>query len=357
MLSVVSAVQISVLPSSRVLGTVSSISFLISAPGFSSFADEAIPYRSAVSNGATHVLALRSRPDGCAVETKPYSYEKIVAPVYFRRNGVPLLGEFFEKGGSQYRYLEDIMTLDEGLVQGCQPESSQPVKVPPTDILFGTDDDNNIVVEPEAWSEAYLLPVICKAGTPETPTLTQEKTEVVAAVRAGYVAAFDMLAPFANLDFDPKDVNSSMIAEMLFPLTDDDNDNVLDMPVNVPGVKIQKVDQGEDLKQAVRKRRRFTQWMNRNREERNIWKEKASRNPFKAAAVEVEKESPGLVGGRADKLDWLEAQALLTALPGLRNGKMPHLGSSIRSVQEESSTSDFETTNDSKNADRLPKKK
>lgn len=298
-------------------------------------ADEAIPYRSAVANGATHVLVLRSRPDGCVLETKPYSYEKIVAPVYFRRNGVPLMGEFFEKGGSQYRYVEDVMTLDEGLAEGCQPGSSKPVKVPPTDILFGTDDHNNIVVEPESWSEAHLLPVVCKAGTQETPTLTQEKAEVVDAVRAGYVAAFDMLAPIADLLFDPKDVDSSKVAEMLFPLTDEDDVNVLDMPIRVPGYKIQRFEQGQSEEQAERKRRRFAMWMNRKRDERTIWKKKISRNPFRAAAVEVEKESPGMVGGKADKLDWLEAEALLAALPGFRSGKLPHLAGSVLSGQRQ----------------------
>ena len=317
--------------------------YLITKPSLLIIADEAIPYRSAVANGATHVLALRSRPDGCVLETKPYSYEKIVAPVYFRRNGVPLMGEFFENGGSQYRYIEDVMTLDEGLVEGCQPGSSKPVKVPPTDILFGTGEDKSIVVEPESWSDAYLLPVICKAGTQETPTLTQEKAEVVDAVRAGYSAAFDMLAPIADLQFDPKDVNSSKIAEMLFPLTDDDDVNVLDMPVRVPGYKIQRFEQGQGEEQAERKRRRFARWMNRKRDERTIWKEKASRNPFRAAAVEVEKENPGMVGGKADKLDWLEAEALLAALPGFRSGKLPHLAGGILSDHNKQKTLDAST--------------
>lgn len=196
------------------------------------FTDEAIPYRSAVEEGATHVLALRSRPDGCFLETKPYTYEKIVAPVYFRLNGLPQVGEFFEKGGSQYRYVEDIMTLDEGLVQGCNSIISKPVKVPPTDIVYGTVDDNSISVDQESWSEAFLLPVTCKAGTREMPTLSQEKEQVVNAVRDGFVAAFDMLAPIVDLPFDPKAVDSRLLAEMIFPLSDDsDVKDVLANPV------------------------------------------------------------------------------------------------------------------------------
>ena len=105
--------------------------------------DEPIPYRSAVEKGATHVLALRSRPDGCLVPTKPATYEKIVAPVYFRLSFLPMVGDFFERQGSQYRYLEDVLTLDEGLVKGCEKSSSPDfdgVRVPPTEILLGTEN-------------------------------------------------------------------------------------------------------------------------------------------------------------------------------------------------------------------------
>ena len=286
--------------------------------------DEPIPYRSAVENGATHVLALRSRPDGCFLEVKPYTYEKIVAPVYFRLNGLPKVGEFFEKGGSQYRYVEDVLTLDEGLAAGCQDDSSRRVKVPPTEILFGTDDDASIVVEPESWAEAHLLPVVCKAGTPELPSLTQEKSEVVNAVREGYVAAFEMLAPVAGLQFDPKTVDSRRIAAMMFPIRDDEDVYVLGTPVQVKGEIIEKYEQEE------RKRRRFAQWIARKRQERRFWKRKAIRNPFRAAVVEAEMENPGMVGGKKDNLDWLEAEALLAALPGLQSGKLPHLAGGLR---------------------------
>ena len=52
---------------------------------FDAFCYEPIPYRSAVEKAnATHVLALRSRPDGCIVETKRHMYENVVGPIYFR---------------------------------------------------------------------------------------------------------------------------------------------------------------------------------------------------------------------------------------------------------------------------------
>lgn len=53
---------------------------------YDAFCYEPIPYRSAVEKAnATHVLALRSRPDGCIVETRQHMYERVVGPIYFRK--------------------------------------------------------------------------------------------------------------------------------------------------------------------------------------------------------------------------------------------------------------------------------
>mmetsp|Transcript_21293 Transcript_21293/g.61070 ORF Transcript_21293/g.61070 Transcript_21293/m.61070 type:complete len:878 (-) Transcript_21293:33-2666(-) len=267
---------------------------------FDAFCYEPIPFRSAVENGATHVLALRSRPDGCFLETKPYTYEKIVAPVYFRLNGLPKVGEFFEKSGSQYRYVEDVLTLDEGLALGMA-NPSLPVKVPPTEILFGTHYDEDITVNPNAWKSAHLLPIACKANTPELPALTQEKEEVVQAVREGFVAAFEMLSPVSpGLKFDPKSVDSRKIAELVFPISDDDSEDILEKPVQVQGDIIELNEQERE-----RRRRRFARWIARKRQERRQSNRRSGRNPFRAAVVEIERENPAMVGGKEDELDWL----------------------------------------------------
>lgn len=285
-----------------------------------------------MENGATHVLALRSRPDGCFVEVEPATYEKIVAPVYFRLNRIPMVGEFFESGGSQYRYLEDVLTLDEGLAEGIKMSSSSEfkgVKVPPTDILFGTKDDRHVNVDPDSWARAHLLPIILPANTPELPSLTQEKDEVLMAVRNGYATAFDVLAPIAGLNFDPATVNSKRIAEMIFPSRDDEAMYVLENPVKVKGDVI------VNIEQEKKAQRRFVSWIARKRQERKEAKSKVLRNPLKAAAVEAEMESPGIIGGKADSLDWLEAEALLAALPGFR-GKLDHLAGGLRSQNQTS---------------------
>lgn len=58
-------------------------------PEYNSHADamlfEPIPYRSAVAEGATHVLVLRTRPDGTNVVKKPSVFERLIAHRFFRR--------------------------------------------------------------------------------------------------------------------------------------------------------------------------------------------------------------------------------------------------------------------------------
>lgn len=304
--------------------------------------DEPIPYRSAVANGATHVLALRSRPDGCVVPTVPGVYEKLVAPVYFRLNGLPQVVQFFESGGSQYRYLEDVLTLDEGLSAGCiDGQESKGVKVPPTDILVGTENDEEITVDTDLWKEAHLMPLTLPAGTPELPTLTQDKDEVLMAVRDGFAAAFDVLAPIAGLsdEFDPSTVDSKKIAELIFPRNSDEDDiYVLENPVNVKGDYI--IPPNNNIaEEDVKARRRFASWILRKRKARRKARFKALRNPFRAVAVEVEREMPDTKQYvKEDSLDWLEAESLLAMLPGFQEGKLSHLSTGLRmgdDVQEE----------------------
>ena len=140
---------------------------------------------------ATHVLALRSRPDGCIVESKPHLYERVVGPIYFRKHGMQNVAKLFSSGGSQYRYIEDVLTLNEGLAHGIamgKNESEyfhpQGVKVPPTKLFYGTEKTEELSMK--EWRRAHLLPITLPIGTPELPTLSQDRDDVLKAVRHGY---------------------------------------------------------------------------------------------------------------------------------------------------------------------------
>ena len=157
---------------------------------FDAFCYEPIPYRSAVEKAnATHVLTLRSRPDGCIVESKPHLYERVIGPIYFRKHGMQNVAKLFSSGGSQYRYIEDVLTLNEGLAHGIAGRNEsqffhpQGVKVPPTKLFYGSGIED---VSMKEWKRAHLLPITLPIGTPELPTLSQDRNDVLQAVRHGY---------------------------------------------------------------------------------------------------------------------------------------------------------------------------
>jgi hypothetical protein len=84
-------------------------------PVCDAFLCEPLPYRSAVEDGATHVIVLRTRPDPCVVGGKgPGVFERVIAKRYFKR--------YKEKGASDWLmgmnhhqiYAEDVLRLQEG---------------------------------------------------------------------------------------------------------------------------------------------------------------------------------------------------------------------------------------------------
>ena len=143
---------------------------------FDAFCFEPLPYRSAVEDGATHVLVLRSRPECFQANTSPGVYEKGVAPLYFRSHGQENVARFFEKGGQQYMYLEDLLTLEEGRQEGIKHDGGEGISVPPTTILYGVEKNEEVKqlsANRDSWKKAHLLPITVPKGTPELPTLEQ----------------------------------------------------------------------------------------------------------------------------------------------------------------------------------------
>ncbi|KAL7455521.1 hypothetical protein ACHAWC_007061 [Mediolabrus comicus] len=311
---------------------------------FDAFCYEPIPYRSAVEKAnATHVLALRSRPDGCIVETKQHMYEKIVAPIYFRQNGMKQVARWFASGGSQYRYIEDILTLEEGLARGIPlgqdattvKDYLHGVKIPPTKILYGADDAEPVAVDD--WKRAHLLPITLPFGTPELPALSQDKDEVILAVRHGYASAFDVLAPIAGLPFDPTVITGEMVAELLFPMGPDDVD-VLDKRVKIKSSYIGK---NKDENEEEMKRRSFAAWITRKREAKRKVQEEMASHPDGLLARQAKRryhESDQYLRDGSNTLEYIEMEALLAALPGFSGGRLDHISENLKKGKNNTST-------------------
>jgi predicted patatin/cPLA2 family phospholipase len=176
-----------------------------SLKAFDAFCFEPLPYRSAVEEGATHVLVLRSRPQGFSPKTKATMYENTFAPQYFQEHNEPEVAEFFKQGGQQYVYLEDHLTLEEGRV------TNNRVLIPPKGLNYAVKNPHN--KDRSTWKEAYVFPLTVPHGTPELPTLEQNPSKVLEAVRGGFAAAFDLLAPAIGITT----IDGKTAAELTFP--------------------------------------------------------------------------------------------------------------------------------------------
>lgn len=290
---------------------------------FDAFCLEAVPYRSAVEEGATHVLALRTRPEGCSVETKPGFYEKTVSPLYFNKHGFPEVSRYFARGGQQYRYLEDIMTLDEG--RNNQPTKGgheNGVRVPPTDILYGVDDEGTSLKragDVKSWKRAHLLPIVVPEHKEEMQVLENSHDEVLKAVRDGFAAAFDMLAPVAGLELDQR-LSGDRVAELVFPNREVLKTNLLERVV-VGGDPIFSSISKDDEPPTGRIRKR--KWL--NNVSASLW------SPPQGEKMDLDNGTTNGSSIHADGEMFLtetceqDAARLLSSLPGLQAGKFSTL--------------------------------
>lgn len=314
---------------------------------FDAFCYEPIPYRSAVEKAnATHVLVLRSRPDGCVVESRQHMYEKVVGPIYFRKHGMNQVAKLFSRGGSQYRYIEDILTLDSGLSQGITvgqdgpsnsaDKNAQGVLTPPTKLFFGTDNADSFRGTDD-WRRAHLLPITLPLGTPELPALCQDKDDVLMAVRNGYATAFDVLAPIAGLPFDSKTIAGEKVAKILFPDGDDDV-AILNRRVKI---KPSYIGEGDD----DTKRRSFSAWVTRKREAKRKDKDEIASHPDGILARRVQlkslsfHETDQYIRDGSNTLEYIETEALLAALPGFRGGRLDHIADNLLAERKRKNTS------------------
>ena len=202
---------------------------------FDAFCFEPLPYRSAVEAGATHVLVLCSRPEGFQPKTTPGIYENGVANMYFKAHNEPEVANFFERGGQQYIYAEDLLTLEEGKLSGMN--HGDPVHVPPPTVLYGVNRDDvadHLAMNRDQWKTAHLLPLKVPIGTKELPSLEQDREAIGNAVRGGFAAAFDLLAPAIGLQLD-HNLTGMDVANLLFPPDMMVDDFVLEHQLHVKG--------------------------------------------------------------------------------------------------------------------------
>eukprot|EP00638_Chattonella_subsalsa_P001984 CAMPEP_0117763150 /NCGR_PEP_ID=MMETSP0947-20121206/18440_1 /TAXON_ID=44440 /ORGANISM="Chattonella subsalsa, Strain CCMP2191" /LENGTH=494 /DNA_ID=CAMNT_0005584749 /DNA_START=196 /DNA_END=1680 /DNA_ORIENTATION=- len=129
---------------------------------------EPIPYRSAISDGCTHLVVLRSRPDGLNVCGSKSALERLIMRRYFRRkNRLPSMYKYMKALGHKEIYSEDMLILNEAasLWESTSQEKEQP----------------------------QILPISLQQGIDEIGRLERGREAIFEGVRNGFVHAHEIL--------------------------------------------------------------------------------------------------------------------------------------------------------------------
>ena len=148
---------------------------------------EPLPYRSAIREGATHVVILRSRPDGVDVTGKSSVFERmIVRRFLLRKNRLVGAYEYMRRHLHKKLYAEQVIELNEGARDVGRPYSDT--------------------------SRPHLLPIALPPGSPEVPKLETGREAIFRGVRRGFARAYDALVE------DPgQRGRGEEVAELVFP--------------------------------------------------------------------------------------------------------------------------------------------
>jgi len=129
---------------------------------------EPMPYRAAVLEKATHVVVLRSRPDGVDVTGKTSLFEKMIIRRFFlRKNNLKNIYDYMRKGLHKKRYAEDVIVLNEAAHDMNRPYSDT--------------------------EKPHLLPIAVPPGSPEVTRLETGREPILQGVRRGFARAYDAL--------------------------------------------------------------------------------------------------------------------------------------------------------------------
>jgi hypothetical protein len=248
------------------------------------------------------------------------------------------VAEFFEKGGQQYLYAEDLLTLEQAKTKkirrrGRRQQQQQlqnndeetKVLVPPPEILYGVPLEpdlrkQQIENRESQWKRAHLMPLRVPKGHKELPTLEQGKEAVLEAVRGGFATAFDSLSSIVGLEH----ISGLEAAKLVFPAEDEVNTaKILARVMDVPGEEIS----GPALQQSITTETSLSG---------NVFHDFGvgyrCNDTFSFANVmQSGCQHPNSLAGANIIEENLSHQALLAILPGFRGGRFGHLARGLRS--------------------------
>ncbi len=127
-----------------------------------------IPYDSAILEGATHVICLRSNPDGVDVTGKTSFFEKLILRRFFlRKNNLRNIYRYMRKHLHKKVYAENVIILN---------QAAKDMERPYTDT-----------------SKPHMLPIAVPPGSPAVTRLETSREAIFEGVRRGFARAYDAL--------------------------------------------------------------------------------------------------------------------------------------------------------------------
>lgn len=160
-----------------------------------------LPFHVAVAEGATHVICLRSRPDGVDVTGKSSFFERLIVRRFFlRKNRLKEAYEYMKKHLHKKLYARDVIILNEA-----------------------ANDTNRKYTD---TTKPHLLPIAVAPGSEEVTRLETGREAILKGVRRGFARAYDALVedveqrgqgatvamtlfPDEILDYDPLEYTST----------------------------------------------------------------------------------------------------------------------------------------------------
>ena len=148
---------------------------------------EPLPYRAAIKDGATHVICLRSRPDGVDVTGKSSIFEKLIIRRFLiRKNHLRKAYEYMKKQYHKKLYAEQVIELNKSARDTNRPYSDT--------------------------SKPHILPVAVPPGSPEVTRLETSREAIFEGVRRGFARCYDALVE------DPNERGRGIeVAKQVFP--------------------------------------------------------------------------------------------------------------------------------------------
>ena len=164
---------------------------------------EPIPLKSAVEDGCSHIVTLRTRPDGSEVLGSKVTgiYERFIARRFLaEKHSFGPAASHMTRFDHLKQYAADLLLLNEG-----------------SHAKAGEDEEGVYVPDGKGGGRAvHLLPVAPPLGTAEVDTLDSSKEALRKGLKDGFAAAWDLMAPPELVEAHP----GGRVASELFDCED-----------------------------------------------------------------------------------------------------------------------------------------